>query len=181
VQGVAAPVTLTAEFAGFQTSTITVAASPGAVTQVPLIQMRPGCVDIDLAVVPGLAAEAQTADAIVHLRVNALGTRRGWDVQNACLVAQDVDATVLADSRNRLVGQRLSVLVPPDRPRLSPRGEFVAFLKWDANAQRYTSFVHNLPVMQGSVAIPETDALHAAGATMRVRALFDRLTDTGRR
>jgi hypothetical protein len=175
VQGPQAAVTVTAEYPGLQPVRINVTASPGSVTQVPLIRMRVLCTEVDPAAAPGLAVEARQADAVVHLRVNALSARRGWELRDGCLVVQEVDATVVADLRNRLVGQRLSVLVPPDRPRLMPRDELVAFLTWDAAAQRYVSVVYNLPVVKGLVAVPEGDALREFATPMRMRVLFDRL------
>lgn len=166
--------TVTASLPGFETARRRVRLVPGGTATVDLA-LTTGCAEIDLVVERGIAAEALDADLVAHVRIDSVAPLREWRGEYGCVIASEVEASLLADSRGGRA-RRVRLLIPSrTTSRHQPGDEMIAALQWDAKAARYTHWITGRPVVNGVATLDDPSVAAGFDREMTVGALLNRL------
>jgi hypothetical protein len=122
----------------------------------------------------GIAAEALDADLVAHVRVDAVAPAREWPGEYGCVVAREVEASLLADSRGGKA-RRVRLLIPSrGTSRYQPGDEVVGAFDWDEKAGRYTHWTTGVAVVGGIATLDDQSVASGLDRQMTVDALLNR-------
>jgi hypothetical protein len=156
---------VTGRLPGFKTQALDgVVVESGATVTVTLV-LELGCLDEVLYVDRGMAWAIQQADTIVHLRISASAEPKEWSFGENCLIGVEHTATVLQAAKSSPLGTASQnvvrfVTLRGDGRRYVKGQEYLALLRWEADAERYrpvSGFLYMFPVREGRVVWTRTD------------------------
>ena len=166
--------TLTTALPGFETTRRQVEIAAGSTTPIDIV-LGLACVEVDLVVQRGFVAEARDADLLAHIRIDSVGPAREWRLERGCVIATEVEASLLADSLGGKPRQ-LRLLVPSRTPSRYKQGqERVAALHWDAKAERYTHWTTGALVVKGVATLDDQSVSEGFSRETPVGPLLARL------
>ena len=155
MQGPPATYTITAELVGFVTKRLDkITAGPGGDVNLA-VRLDVACVQEIHYVDFGLVETLKSADGVLFLRINSATPVRSVHPDPNCGQPTEYEAAVIEAVKHphRVVPTAVRFVAGDRRYRYDPGDEYIAFLTWDANVERYSvsSPYYVVPVRAGWV------------------------------